>query len=58
MKERGQEVHELMAVLSVEMKADRVREMEAFQKRDRCKVKMEQSECLVESYENQKVEKG
>ena len=57
-KERGREVQELITVLSVETEADRVREKEAFQRRDRCKLKVEQSQCLLESYENQKVEKG
>lgn len=50
MKERGTHVEELMIVLSVEMKAVKVREKEAFQRRDRCKAKVEQLECLVESY--------
>lgn len=47
-----------MAVLSVEMKADIVRQKGATESRDHCKVKVEQSECLVRSYETQKVEKA
>jgi hypothetical protein len=58
MKERSQEVEEVMAVLSAEMKIKRVREKEVCVKRVQCKLKVEQSESLVGSYENQKVEKG
>jgi hypothetical protein len=57
-KERSQEVEEVMVVLSAEMKIERVRKKEVCVKRDQCKLKVEQSECLVGSYENKKVEKG
>jgi hypothetical protein len=57
-KERSHEVEEVMAVLSAEMKMNRVREKQVCLRRDQCKMKVEQSECLVGSYEYQKVEKG
>lgn len=58
MKERGQVIQDLMNVLSVEMKADAARHKDAMERRDQCKLKLEQSECLLRSYENQKVEKA
>ena len=47
-----------MALLLVETKADIVRDKDAREKRDRYKFKVQQSECLVRSYENQKVDKA
>ena len=58
LKERGQDIQEFMALLLVETKADIVRDKDAREKKDRCKFKVQQSECLVRSYENQKVDKA